>query len=901
VAGYEILGELGRGGMGVVYKARQTGLKRLVALKMILAGPHAGPEEVNRFRREAKAVARLQHPHIVQIYDIGEQQGLPYFALEFVAGGSLAAQLEGGPLPVRRAARLVETVARAMHVAHQAGIVHRDLTPGNILLTADGYPKVTDFGLAKVLDGASARTASGAVMGTPSYMAPEQAGGKSKDIGPAADVYALGAILYELLTGKPPFKAATPLDTILQVVSEEPVPPRQLNPQVPRDLETICLMCLRKQPERRYASAEALADDLESFLAGQPIQARLAHPVERAWRWVKEQPGAAFGLGSASLVMLGLSLLFTGGLAYFAIAATTLALFLPARVKVFLVTGGIATAVLGLALTGLLMADPAIDGNLFLPSKLVPDMPPGNRPPSQLEMFLRALAPLPEGAAHLLWVTARYVYLSFLVLSCGLFLAAGVGFHAKQDTLTMRWFVPALAVLLVAGVCALSRTSSSLVGGVGVGVFLGAVSRSIARWLSRDAVATLQGAIYGSLFGILVIIALILLALNNPETFLMWAIRHPIGDLVLAIDIFVLTTALGAIRGAFAGSRVKPRPTEGSPRFTRRAGLVVASVAVVIIAGSALAGVFFLDSGQGPFGPLAGGRQQPFNPQPGVRTGHSGKVSIEDALAVEATPLQSGYFGEAQFGVENGQYAFLVIPAVWRGEFTNSVVDPRQTGPKGEAVYTGGWHTKGGATVAFRCTIPTAQIDLGQMEIANIRMSLAAGKVFLVNTPAGGRPQVQQFNLSLFGKTPKEALQNLVRQSGAVRTSLAAELTAGLQSNTPARREGAAWSLYRSGLADAIPMPTLVELQKDKRGLVRMTAAKALWGRNKHREAIPTLVALLQDAGQDIWVRRQTARVLGTIGPAAKAAIPALREALKAKDKQLQAAAAAALKTIDRP
>jgi hypothetical protein len=886
--------------MGVVYKARQTGLKRLVALKMILGGPHAGPEEVDRFRREAKAVAHLQHPHIVQIYDIGERQGLPYFALEFVAGGNLATQLGSGPLPVRRAARLVETVARAMHVAHQAGIVHRDLTPANILLTADGYPKVTDFGLAKVLDGASARTASGAVMGTPSYMAPEQAGGDSKHIGPPADVYALGAILYELLTGRPPFRAATPLDTILQVISEEPVPPRQLSPKVPRDLETICLMCLRKQPERRYASAELLADDLECFLDGQPIQARQAHPGERAWRWVKKQPGAAFGLGSASLMMLGLSLLFTGGMAYFAIAATTLALFLPARVRVFLAAGGIATAVLGLVLAGLLMADPAVDRNLFLRSKLVQGITPGESPPtSGLGIALRAVAPLAEFTAHYLWVGARYVYLSFLVLSCGLFLAAVVGFHAKQETLAMRWFIPALAVLLVAGVCALSRTSSSLIGGVGVGVFLGAVSRSVARWLSRDVVAALQGAIYGSLFGILVVIALVLLALVNPMTFGVWVIAHPIGALVLAIDIFVLTTVLGAIRGAFAGSRVKPRLTEASPRLSGRAGLVVVSLTVVILAGTALAGVFLLDRGQRSAGGfLPDPRQRPSRPPSQVRLGPPGSVNIEDALAIEDHPLRSGYFGEARYGVVNGEYAFLVIPAMWVGEVIAGRSE-RLTGSSGEAFYTGSWVNRGGeATISFRCTIPSAQTGSGQMEIANNRMSLSAGRVFLVNTRAGV-PKVPQINAALTGKTPKEVLQNLVRQSWVVRTFLAGELTEGLRSSNPARRDAAALCLYRCGLADALQMPLLVDLLKDKRGWVRMMAAKALWGRNRHQAAVPTLVALLQDAGQDAWVRRQTAQVLGGIGPAAKAAVPALRDALKSKDKQLRAVSAAALKKIE--
>ena len=225
VPGYDILGELGRGGMGVVYKARQTNLDRLVALKMILSGGHAGEGELARFRTEAEAIARLQHPNIVQVYEVGEHDGKPFFSLEFCPGGSLDRQLNGTPLAPANAAKLVETLGRAMHAAHQARVIHRDLKPANVLLTADGTPKITDFGLAKKLDDVG-QTQSGAIMGTPSYMAPEQAGGKNHAMGPPADIYALGAILYDLLTGRPPFKAATPLDTILQVVSDEPVPPR---------------------------------------------------------------------------------------------------------------------------------------------------------------------------------------------------------------------------------------------------------------------------------------------------------------------------------------------------------------------------------------------------------------------------------------------------------------------------------------------------------------------------------------------------------------------------------------------------------------------------------------------------------------------------------------------------
>jgi hypothetical protein len=273
VPGFEILGELGRGGMGVVYRARQTALKRQVALKMILSGVHAGPQELDRFRSEAEAVASLQHPNIVQIYEVDHHAGLPYFALEFVDGGSLAQRLDGRPQPARYAAELVETLARAVHHAHQHGIIHRDLKPANVLLTVEGTPKITDFGLAKHLDNSDGPTRSGAVMGTPSYMAPEQAGDRAKTIGPHTDVYALGAILYELLTGRPPFKADNPFDTVLQVLDHEPEQPRLFNREVNPSLEAICLKCLEKSPKDRYPSALALADDLAAYLRGEPVQA----------------------------------------------------------------------------------------------------------------------------------------------------------------------------------------------------------------------------------------------------------------------------------------------------------------------------------------------------------------------------------------------------------------------------------------------------------------------------------------------------------------------------------------------------------------------------------------------------------------------------------------------------
>jgi WD40 repeat protein len=312
VPGYEVLAELGRGGMGVVYRARQTKLGRVVALKMILVGAHAGEDDLARFKTEAEAIARLQHPHIIQIHEIGDHDGLPYFSLEFCGGGSLAQKLAGTPLPPKEAAALVETLARAMQAAHDKGVVHRDLKPTNVLLAEDGTPKVSDFGLARKLDEAG-QTATGAVLGTPSYMAPEQASGKSKELGPACDVYALGALLYECLTGRPPFKAATALDTLMQVVSEDPVPPRQLQPKVPRDLETVCLTCLHKEAGKRYATAEALAEDLRRWQGGEPITARPVGRLERLAKWARRRPAAA-ALIAVSAVALAAAL--GGGAAF---------------------------------------------------------------------------------------------------------------------------------------------------------------------------------------------------------------------------------------------------------------------------------------------------------------------------------------------------------------------------------------------------------------------------------------------------------------------------------------------------------------------------------------------------------------------------------------------------------
>jgi WD40 repeat protein/serine/threonine protein kinase len=325
VPGYEILEQVGGGGMGVVYRARHHSLNRVVALKILRSGADAGPQERARFRREAEAVASLQHPGIVQIYEVGEHDGCPYLALEWVEGGSLARRLDGAPWPPPDAAHLVRALALAVDDAHRHGIIHRDLKPGNVLLAsasaacglaailpaspakpqaAEVVPKITDFGLAKRLELPALTRSEDAVLGTPSYMAPEQARGKSAAAGPLADVYSLGAILYELLTGRPPFRGETTIQTLAQVLVDDPVPLRQLQPRLPRDVETICLKCLHKEPARRYSSAAALAEDLEHFLQHRPIRARPLGVAGRLLRWGRREPVVASLLGLVVVVVL---------------------------------------------------------------------------------------------------------------------------------------------------------------------------------------------------------------------------------------------------------------------------------------------------------------------------------------------------------------------------------------------------------------------------------------------------------------------------------------------------------------------------------------------------------------------------------------------------------------------
>jgi serine/threonine protein kinase len=307
---YELLEEIARGGMGVVWRARQISLKRDVAVKMIRAGALAGPDEVARFLREAEAAANLQHPNIVAIHEVGECDGQHYFSMDYVAGRDLGALAKAGPLSPRMAARYVKVVAEAIHFAHQRGTLHRDLKPQNVLIDASDQPRVTDFGLAKFMADDSRLTQSGAVMGSPSYMSPEQADSRHADVGPASDVYSLGEVLYELVTGQPPFRRSSVMATLCAVIEAEPTAPRQLNADIPLDLETICQKCLEKSPLARYPTARALSEELNRFLEGEPIQARPASAVRKVVSWTRQHPLFLAALATLVAVSLAFSVFY---------------------------------------------------------------------------------------------------------------------------------------------------------------------------------------------------------------------------------------------------------------------------------------------------------------------------------------------------------------------------------------------------------------------------------------------------------------------------------------------------------------------------------------------------------------------------------------------------------------
>jgi serine/threonine protein kinase len=355
---YELLNEIARGGMGVVYKARQVSLNRLVALKMILAGQFASEADVKRFYVEAEAAANLDHPGIVPIFEVGEHQGHHYFSMGYVQGISLADKIAQSPLPPRESARLLQVITKAISYAHQRGVVHRDLKPANIILDMNGQPKVTDFGLAKRIEVDSSLTGTFQLLGTPSYMAPEQASGKTSEVGTLADVYALGAILYCLLTGRPPFHSANRMDTLRQVLDNDPIPLRQLNPSIPMDLESICMKCLEKNPNRRYRSAIALDKELALYLEGQPITAQPLDSLTLGAKWYQRQPVAA------SLIAMIPSLLFGGTQCAFFVGGAVAGsrLLLPRQFKSL--GGIIATIVIAFVVFGALLGS-ALFGLFF--------------------------------------------------------------------------------------------------------------------------------------------------------------------------------------------------------------------------------------------------------------------------------------------------------------------------------------------------------------------------------------------------------------------------------------------------------------------------------------------------------------------------------------------------------
>ncbi len=306
IGDYELIEIVAQGGMGVVYKALQRSLNRLVALKLLLGGAHARADYKRRFRQEAELAAMLQHPNIVPIYEVGEHEGQPYFSMEYVAGSDLEKLTRQHPLAPRQAAEYVRTLAEAVHYAHQQGVLHRDLKPSNILVGLDGRPRITDFGLARQTDADSSLTSIGAVLGTPGFLPPEQASSKYGAAGPWSDIYALGALLFHLLTGRPPFLAATITETVQQVLESDPVAPRRLNAAVDRDLETICLKCLEKEPRRRYQDGGDLAEDLGRWLTGEPIRARPVTAIARVWKWIRRRPAQA-GLSLSLAAVIGLA------------------------------------------------------------------------------------------------------------------------------------------------------------------------------------------------------------------------------------------------------------------------------------------------------------------------------------------------------------------------------------------------------------------------------------------------------------------------------------------------------------------------------------------------------------------------------------------------------------------
>jgi hypothetical protein len=547
VPGYEIVRELGRGGMGVVYEARQVGLNRTVALKMILAGGHASAGDVDRFRTEAEAVGRLLHPNIVQVYETGTNAGLPYFSLEFCPGGSLDRKLDGTPWEPMPAAALIETLARAIQHAHDRGIVHRDLKPANVLLSADGTPKVTDFGLAKRLDSDAGPTRTGAGFGTPSYMAPEQADA-CKTAGPAADTYALGAVLYELLTARPPFKAANWVDTVLQVVSDDPVPPTRLNPKTPRDLETICLKCLAKEPAKRYESAAALAEDLRRFQANEPITARPAGVWDRAAKWSGRNPlAAAWLLATPVMLLIGP---IQGIVAGCMLAATTVPL--RSRLREVLLTS-LAGAAAVIALRWYFGPAPLTSGPTQRgPWSIV--LPAHDR-----WLGVSLVAPLYFGSLAVVvqafWpkfvsLTRSLKFAVSVLMVLGMFEPLGIQFAVESSESAGSEAKTKLVLTVLERVLLLGSVIWRLSPAMSAGVFVGHMGR---RWYGQGVESSEPKALFGAALGVLLALWLYQLVTLNTTLELV-GYPHPFFDV---IEGFVI--GVGGLFGAITVLCVRRR------------------------------------------------------------------------------------------------------------------------------------------------------------------------------------------------------------------------------------------------------------------------------------------------------------------------------------------------------
>ena len=523
---YELEEEIARGGMGVVFKARQVSLNRVVALKMILAGQLAGEEDVQRFYTEAEAAANLDHHGIVPIFEIGEHEGQHYFSMGYVEGESLAHRVANGALPPREAAELVRGICDAIAYAHSRGVIHRDLKPANILIGRDGQPKVTDFGLAKKTETDSNLTGTGQVLGTPAFMPPEQASGNVEAIGPLADVYSLGAVLFCLLTGQPPFQAPTAMDTLLQVLEQEPTAPRKMNQSIPADLETICLKCLEKQPENRFGSAQDVRDELDRYLNGEPIITRRLNVAEWCWRWAQRRPGAAAamvivvivaaliaGSGGAKGLLLGIGSAFVGG---------SMLAFVVKGEKILVVIGFVTSVVASAILWA---------------STVTRESP--------IALMITAVAVIVPFAIAIM--TKRLWNFALIATILGSLLGGFALFSdAPVENIRTLIFISCILTVFI--------------------TLTGAPARFAAWWLQRDLTSPVIGSVLGLIIGGPIALLTVILLADRYT-----GIKFADGELttwfmlMLGATITSLATCLGAILGALGGHKIKnPLPTLGS-------------------------------------------------------------------------------------------------------------------------------------------------------------------------------------------------------------------------------------------------------------------------------------------------------------------------------------------------